>query len=315
MDVYSTHSSISSHDTRPLLRAPVVVFYTGGAWIIGYKMWGSLLARALTAAGIVVVIPDMRNYPWGTVPDMVDDVKQSLQWTFKNISDYGGDPENVVVAGQSAGGHVVMTCLLRMAIKLHTAKQSESTNAEDGASSQSVDDEMWRPQSIKGFLSLSAPYNLKAMQASFSSHGLDDLLITRIFGNREKEYDPYQLVVQCQQENRILSGLLPPIRIFHGTSDKTAPCHNAEQFAKELNKIIGDDNVVPLSLYQGWSHTDPILEGPMDADHRFHRDLFGAVVEWTHSSGQLTWPHDHPAITQRLCPHFLINAGRGCMPF
>lgn len=181
--------------------------------------------------------------------------------------------------------------------------------------SRSEEDEIWCPQSIKGFLSLSAPYNLKAMQTTFSSHGLDDHLITRIFGNKANEFDPYQLVVQCQRENRILSGLLPPIRIFHGTADKTAACHYAEQFANELNKIIGDENVVPLSLYQDWSHTDPILEGPMDADHRFHKDLFGAVVEWTHSSARLTWPDDHPAITQRLCPHFLIKGGRCAMPF
>lgn len=26
-------------------KAPVVIFFTGGAWLIGYKMWGSLLAR------------------------------------------------------------------------------------------------------------------------------------------------------------------------------------------------------------------------------------------------------------------------------
>lgn len=32
--------------------APVLVFCTGGAWMIGYKMWGSLLARALTATGV-----------------------------------------------------------------------------------------------------------------------------------------------------------------------------------------------------------------------------------------------------------------------
>jgi hypothetical protein len=27
----------------------VVIFLTGGAWIIGYKMWGALLARALVS--------------------------------------------------------------------------------------------------------------------------------------------------------------------------------------------------------------------------------------------------------------------------
>ena len=44
-------------------KAPVLVFLTGGAWIIGYKMWGALLGRALCPHGVMVVIPDYRNFP------------------------------------------------------------------------------------------------------------------------------------------------------------------------------------------------------------------------------------------------------------
>jgi len=316
LDVYSTTSSGRLDESIPLIGAPVVIFFTGGAWLIGYKMWGALLARALTAAGMLVVIPDMRNYPWGSVPAMVEDVEQSIQWTFKNISAYGGDPEKVVLAGQSAGGHVVCTALLRMAMKLQSANANDRTKVKsDEALEVSTEDEMWRPNSVKGFLSLSAPYNLDSTQKSFSSHGLDSDLINRIFGNKRQEFDPYHLALQCQRENRKLSEFLPPIRIFHGTHDKTAPYQDAVQFTKELNKIAGNEKEITLSLYDGWSHTDPILEGPMDADHRFHKDLFDAVAEWTNSTSQLAWPQDDSVITSSLCPRILIKAGRYCMPF
>ncbi|CAI5483443.1 unnamed protein product [Closterium sp. Yama58-4] len=33
---------------------PVVIFITGGAWIIGYKAWGTLLAQALEERGVIV---------------------------------------------------------------------------------------------------------------------------------------------------------------------------------------------------------------------------------------------------------------------
>ena len=44
LDVYGATSSSSAG------QKPVVIFLTGGAWIIGYKMWGALLARALVRA-------------------------------------------------------------------------------------------------------------------------------------------------------------------------------------------------------------------------------------------------------------------------
>ena len=44
-------------------KAPVIVFVSGGAWIIGYKLWSGLMARELSRAGYVVVVPDYRNFP------------------------------------------------------------------------------------------------------------------------------------------------------------------------------------------------------------------------------------------------------------
>ena len=44
---------------------PVVVLVSGGAWIIGYKLWSALIARAISYLGIVVVVPDYRNFPQG----------------------------------------------------------------------------------------------------------------------------------------------------------------------------------------------------------------------------------------------------------
>ena len=67
---------------------PVVLFLTGGAWIIGYKMWGTLLARTLVPFGIMVVIPDYRNYPVGTVVEMEHDVRTAIQWAFNHCGEY-----------------------------------------------------------------------------------------------------------------------------------------------------------------------------------------------------------------------------------
>ena len=85
---------------------PVLIFVTGGAWIIGYRMWGCLLGRALAPFGVLVVMPDYTNFPKANIEGMVEDVDRSIQWTFDNIHKYGGDPSRVVLVGQSAGAHV-----------------------------------------------------------------------------------------------------------------------------------------------------------------------------------------------------------------
>ena len=94
---------------------PVVVFVTGGAWVIGYKAWAVPLGRALSAQGFVVVAPDYRNAPQARVNEMVDDCDRAIDWTLKNIQKFGGDPTKVVLAGQSAGAHLTALLLLRKA--------------------------------------------------------------------------------------------------------------------------------------------------------------------------------------------------------
>jgi prenylcysteine alpha-carboxyl methylesterase len=312
LDIYcleDTQANTDDEASTELVGRPVVIFYTGGAWIIGYKMWGTLLARALTAAGVLVV----------------------LQWIHQNIANYGGDPEKIVVVGQSAGGHLSCIMLLKKAIENRTDGalpvatlpaptlsdvSPDVENPMNGAlpattSFVSPDDDKIQPSAIKGYISLSAPFCLQGMQESFTRHGLDDHLVDRIFGGEVYAYSPQRLVEHSREEGHYLSDLLPPIRIYHGTLDKTVPHDDSKEFTRQLQNVNAD---AIFTSYKGWSHTDAILEGPMDSDHRFHKDIFLVVQEWT-DSPNLVWPEDDPIITKRLCPHFLISLGRFCNPF
>ena len=102
LDIYGSRTPSPSGEEKK----PVVIFVTGGAWIIGYRMWGCLLGRALAPFGVLVVMPDYTNFPKANIEGMVEDVDRSIQWTFDNIHKYGGDPARVVLVGQSAGAHV-----------------------------------------------------------------------------------------------------------------------------------------------------------------------------------------------------------------
>ncbi|XP_038719100.1 isoprenylcysteine alpha-carbonyl methylesterase ICME-like isoform X2 [Tripterygium wilfordii] len=96
---------------------PVVAFVTGGAWIIGYKAWGSLLGQQLAERDIIVACIDYRNFPQGTISDMVKDASQGIAFICNNIAEYGGDPDRIYLMGQSAGAHISTCVLLEQAIK------------------------------------------------------------------------------------------------------------------------------------------------------------------------------------------------------
>eukprot|EP00899_Mesostigma_viride_P020491 jgi/Mesvir1/28443/Mv15867-RA.1 len=100
---------------RPLI--PVVVYVTGGAWIIGYKAWGALLGQRLARRGVLAVCLDYRNFPQGVASDMVNDITQGIGWVLQNIRLYGGDPNRVLVVGQSAGAHLSACVLFNQAVR------------------------------------------------------------------------------------------------------------------------------------------------------------------------------------------------------
>jgi acetyl esterase/lipase len=44
--------------------------------------------------------------PKNTYPTHLIDVKRAIRWTKQNISSFGGDPDFIVLSGDSAGGHL-----------------------------------------------------------------------------------------------------------------------------------------------------------------------------------------------------------------
>lgn len=175
---------------------------------------------------------------------------------------------------------------------------------------------------------------------------------------KEQSLDPQQQ--QQYHYHHFVSHYLPPVAIFHGTGDKTVPYQGSRTFYRTLAQLPtlddGDEeeqqpphgclqqpssptnhSSVQLHLYTGWSHTDPILEGLFDGDHRFHSDLNRLVRQWTttdvtkkdpnSSNGGMepisrprdTFVQDSLATTlkhqARMCPHMLISAARFVNPF
>jgi acetyl esterase/lipase len=89
---------------------PVVVLVHGGSWLFGDKStfgWYTAVGEFLAEQGVGVVLPNYRLSPQVKHPEHVRDVARAVAWTKKNIAQYGGRPDQMILAGHSAGGHLV----------------------------------------------------------------------------------------------------------------------------------------------------------------------------------------------------------------
>lgn len=80
-----------------------VVWFHGGGITGGQKH----IPEQLKNQGLAVVAVNYRLSPKAQHPAYIDDTAAAIAWVFANISDYGGDPNKIFIAGHSAGGYLV----------------------------------------------------------------------------------------------------------------------------------------------------------------------------------------------------------------
>ena len=108
LDIAFGESEGQKLDVFPAAKAnsPVHLFIHGGYWRALDKSFYSHMAAPLVAAGATVVVVNYDLCPKVRVTDIVEQMRRSLVWTYKNVSDHNGDPNRIHLSGHSAGGHL-----------------------------------------------------------------------------------------------------------------------------------------------------------------------------------------------------------------
>jgi arylformamidase len=91
---------------------PVVFWIHGGGWQTGDKSSVQEKPRAFVERGFVFVSTNYRLLPNVEMGTIIRDVAKSLGWVHKNIAQYGGDPNRILVMGHSAGAQLAaLVCI------------------------------------------------------------------------------------------------------------------------------------------------------------------------------------------------------------
>jgi dienelactone hydrolase len=288
------------------------------------------------------------------ITDMINDVDTSIQWVFDHIEEYGGDRNKVVLVGQSAGAHVVgIVAALKMLDWLHHQHQQQEQQQQQTYNSTTTNQQQrqrlkstYTPKQIRGYIPTAGPMNLIELRSTFLKSGiLSPMKMEGLFGGCTDEalelWSPLQVMEKCfeeymQQQQVELGGVLqhdddgekkkkgeesinsskdvfPRFCAIHGTGDKCVPVQTSEEFVSRLCSMKVQAELI---TYEGWSHTDPIIEAPMEGNQRYHRDLYDLIRKWTNDNDDELPPfgESHPML-KPICPSVMVNWARACNPF
>ncbi|MCP4848360.1 MAG: alpha/beta hydrolase [Verrucomicrobiaceae bacterium] len=79
-----------------------VVWFHGGGLRGGKKS----IPPALKNQGIAVIAANYRLFPKVKCPAYIEDATAAVAWTFRNITKYGGNADQIFISGHSAGGYL-----------------------------------------------------------------------------------------------------------------------------------------------------------------------------------------------------------------
>ncbi|MFK0281149.1 alpha/beta hydrolase fold domain-containing protein [Streptomyces sp. NPDC090499] len=216
-----TYSSPTAHGVRTDLkldiqvpktsgRKPLVVYVTGGGWVLADRT-GNLDQRTYVAdQGYVVASVQYRTTTGGaTYEDALADVKSAIRYLRANAGTYGIDTGHVFVWGQSAGGYL-----------------AAMTGVTSGDRRYDVGDHLDQSSAVQGVVDEFGPADLSRLAADYDQAAKD---FNYAAGNSAAQwvYGPGTTRSVAQYTDQVaaadpathITSATPPFLLMHGTAD------------------------------------------------------------------------------------------------
>ncbi|KAI9488079.1 Alpha/Beta hydrolase protein [Zychaea mexicana] len=213
LDIYKWSKAPKNSGLRPVL-----VHIHGGAWRMGGKGWLYPHEKTLvTEENWLVVNIGYRLAPKNAYPTHLIDVKRALRYLKKCISAFGGDPNLIVLSGDSAGGHLA-------AMAAFTANDPQYQPGFEDADT-----------TVKGVITINGALDVQSdkSRGEYFSHkvALKDKVDPEFLG----KHSPVDLVDKANQD-----GLLVPFLVITGSRDAIVDCSIGRRFKKNYDLALGE---------------------------------------------------------------------------
>ena len=94
--------------------APGIVYMHGGGFVMGSAITHArLMCELASCSEMVIVFVEYLNAPEGKYPTAHDQCYAVLEYVAEHPSEFGIQPDNIIVAGDSVGGAMAATCSLK----------------------------------------------------------------------------------------------------------------------------------------------------------------------------------------------------------
>ena len=236
---------------------PCFVFVQGSGWFKQYVYAQIAQVARLAARGYVCAIVEYRHSGIAFFPAQAKDARNAVRYLRANAAKYGIDPDRMVIAGDSSGGHTaVWAGMLHddgSEGDLFPGVSAETKGVVDYYGSTSFIAEDTNPQTV--------------------DHCLPNSPEGRVMGRKDMRADP-SLARALSAECNIDEGtLIPPVLIFHGTKDRTVNCTCSAVLYRRLRET---GHPAQLYLVKGADHGGPEFwtDGILDIVDGFCRKCF-----------------------------------------
>ena len=198
---------------------PAIVVVHGGGWRKGrpesVRGFGELLGRA----GFVCLLADYRLTAEACWPAQIEDVKCAIRFLRANADSLEGDPEQIGIVGDSAGGHLALMAAVPCTFEGNGGHAAHSS-------------------AVAAVCSMYGPTRIR-----FDRERANHVALMGEQANAE-DYDRASPITYDLKD-------FPPCLLIHGVDDKAVPVSNSVDFHDRLQQL---GRPVDLRLFPGLGH-------------------------------------------------------------
>lgn len=228
-------------------KTAAIVFFFGGGWVGGHPKQFYEQAKQLADLGIWAACAEYRvKKKHDTSPfESVKDAKSAIRWIREHANELGINPNEIIAAGGSAGGHL-----------------AACTGIIEGY------EEVGENTSISSTPNAMLLYN-PVLDTTEKGYGMKKVGV-----DRKTDISP---------NHHIRKGIVPTL-IFHGKADKTVPFENAKSFKKQM-KRSGNKCVLKSYKGKGHGFFNGVYFRKEKADEASYNDVLKKSISFLLRNG------------------------------